>query len=291
MLPAASWSEARHSWQLADELGFAHAWTYDHIAWRDLVGRTWFSSVPTLAAAAAVTRRIRLGTLVSSPNFRHPVPFAKEIITLSDISDGRFILGVGAGAGGADAEVLGAAAWSSAERSRRFAEFVDLTDRLLSSPVTDFTGEYYRARRAHVEPSGRARSRIPFAIGASGPRGMRVAARHGDIWVTNGTSSAPGLIAPAASPELVREQVARLQDACEAVGRDPAGLRTLLLNVNRTDPPLASVEAFADAVGRYGEAGITDMVVPFPRREPPFVGDPAVLERIAGEVLPALGDR
>jgi alkanesulfonate monooxygenase SsuD/methylene tetrahydromethanopterin reductase-like flavin-dependent oxidoreductase (luciferase family) len=65
--------------------------------------------VPTLAAAAAVTERIRLGTMVASPNFRHPVPFAKDLMTLDEISGGRFILGIGAGAGGDgfDASVLG----------------------------------------------------------------------------------------------------------------------------------------------------------------------------------------
>lgn len=273
---------------MADELGFAHAWTYDHIAWRDLIGTTWYSALPTLAAAAGATRRIKLGTLVCSPNFRHPVPLAKEVETLSDLSEGRFVLGLGAGAGGADAEVLGADPWTPHERAERFAEFVELTDRLLSRPVTDWSGRYYRARRAHIDPAGSVRSRVPFAIGATGPRGMRLAARFGDWWVTNGTSAAPGLVPPAASVELVARQVERLREACAAEGRDPATLRTLLLNVNREAPPLASVEAFRDAVGRYGAAGITDMVVPFPRAEAPFVADPAVLERVAAEVLPEL---
>ena len=57
-------------------------WTYDHLSWRHLRDKPWFAAVPMLAAAAAVAGRIRLGPLVATPNFRHPVPFAKEVITL-----------------------------------------------------------------------------------------------------------------------------------------------------------------------------------------------------------------
>lgn len=281
ILPAAGWREASEDWRSADELGFAHAWTYDHIAWRDLIGKTWYSAIPTLTAAAAVTRRIRLGTLLATPNFRHPVPLAKEALSLDDISGGRFILGLGAGAGGADARVLGGRPWTATERAGRFAEFVELSDLLLSAPVTSYQGRYYAAEEAHVDPAAGTRPRLPFAIGATGPRGMRLAARHAEYWVTNGTSPAPGLIAPAADPKLVAEQVARLREVCEREGRDPGTLRTLLLNVNREEPPLRSVAAFEDAVGRFEEAGITDMVVPFPRTQPPFVGARATLERIA----------
>jgi alkanesulfonate monooxygenase SsuD/methylene tetrahydromethanopterin reductase-like flavin-dependent oxidoreductase (luciferase family) len=280
---------ARDTWRAADELGFAHAWTYDHIVWRDLIGQTWFASVPTLAAAASVTHRIGLGTLVSSPNFRQPVPFAKDVLTLGDIAGGRFILGVGAGAGGADARALGQEEWASRERADRFAEFVDLTRQLLTEPVVDYTGRYYQARQARVA-AGQARLPVPLAIAATGLGGMRLAARYAQIWVTNGSSPAPGLIAPEASPELVARQVARLREACAAEGRDPATLRTLLLNVNRAPPALASVDTFRDVAEQYRAAGITDMVVPFPRAEPPFAGNPAVLERVARDVLPELDD-
>ncbi|MGA2522463.1 MAG: LLM class flavin-dependent oxidoreductase, partial [Acidimicrobiales bacterium] len=75
VLPEFRWPEARSLWSRVEELGFDHAWTYDHLAWRTLRDSTWFGAVPVLAAAVVVTTRIRLGTLVASPNFRHPVPF------------------------------------------------------------------------------------------------------------------------------------------------------------------------------------------------------------------------
>ncbi|HWS32543.1 MAG TPA: LLM class flavin-dependent oxidoreductase, partial [Actinoplanes sp.] len=71
------WAESSRRWRLADEWGFDHAWTYDHLGWRDLIDGPWFDAVPTLTAAATVTSRIRLGTYVATPNFRHPVHFAR----------------------------------------------------------------------------------------------------------------------------------------------------------------------------------------------------------------------
>src|SRR6266516_965307 len=89
ILPELPWSTAQSLWRRAEELGFDHAWTYDHLAWRSLRDAPWCGAMPTLAAAAGVTTRMRLGTLVASSNFRHPVSFAREIITLDDVSAGR----------------------------------------------------------------------------------------------------------------------------------------------------------------------------------------------------------
>jgi alkanesulfonate monooxygenase SsuD/methylene tetrahydromethanopterin reductase-like flavin-dependent oxidoreductase (luciferase family) len=286
ILPASPWKEQCAYWRLADQLGFAHAWTYDHIAWRDLIGKTWFAAMPTLTAAACATQRIKLGTLVMSPNFRQPVPLAKEALTLSDISAGRFILGIGAGTPGADAQVIAEKICSLRERADRFSEFVQLTDRLLREPVVDFAGQFYTARQARIDPSATARAQIQLAIATAGQRGIRLAARYADIWVTNGSSPAPEVIPPAATPGLVREQIEQLHEACCRVGKDFTTIRKLLLNTNRSDPPLRSIEGFRDAVGRYGEAGITDMVVPFPRSSQPFNGDIAMLEKIAGDLRP-----
>src|SRR5436189_4408819 len=114
ILPEFRWSTAEPPWRRADELGFDHAWTYDHLAWRSLRDTTWFGAIPTLTAAAGVTARIRLGPLVASPNFRHPVVFAKELITLDDVAGGRLTLGLGAGGEGWAATMLG-----KESRSRR----------------------------------------------------------------------------------------------------------------------------------------------------------------------------
>src|SRR6266516_6142348 len=186
ILPEFRWPTAQSLWRRAEELGFDHAWTYDHLAWRSLRDSTWFGAVPTLTAAAMATERIRLGTLVASPNFRHPVPFATQLVTLDDISGGRFTLGIGAGGDGWDATTLRQVAWSPDERAQRFAEVRELTDRLLREPATSFSGRFYSANGARTYPGCVQRPRIPFAVAATGPRGMRLAATYGQTWVTTG---------------------------------------------------------------------------------------------------------
>ncbi|MEU6867655.1 LLM class flavin-dependent oxidoreductase [Streptomyces sp. NPDC046876] len=284
ILPSSHWKSARHSWRLADEMGFEHAWTYDHVAWRERLGSTWYAAMPTLAAAAGVTERIRLGTLVSSPNFRHPVPFAKEIVTLDDLTDGRFILGLGAGSGGVDAEVMGNMPWSAAERSARFHEFVELTDKLLRTETADHAGRYYGAKEACVDPEGRTRARMPIAVAATGPRGMRTAARHADIWVTNGHSPKPGVMAPSTSPELVREQIGRLTRICADENRDPHALRKLV-HLGQDRSVLESAALFVEVATQYRDVGVTDLVVPFPDERSGDHRDLKVLEQIAAVEL------
>src|SRR3984885_12649513 len=90
ILPDLPWHEARGRFQEAEQRGFQTAWTYDHLSWRTLRDGPWLGAVPLLAAAAASTRTLRLRTLVTSPNFRHPALLAKDVMTLDQISGGRF---------------------------------------------------------------------------------------------------------------------------------------------------------------------------------------------------------
>jgi alkanesulfonate monooxygenase SsuD/methylene tetrahydromethanopterin reductase-like flavin-dependent oxidoreductase (luciferase family) len=241
--------------------------------------------VPTLAAAAAVTSKIRLGTLVASPNFRHPVPFARELMTLDHISAGRFTLGIGAGGSGFDATTTRREPWSRRERADRFEEFVTLLDELLTEPVTTHDGRHYQAFGARMHPGCVQRPRLPFAVAAGGPRGMRLAARFGSTWVTEGPLAPDGsaLGVAGALPGLAAE-MERIDAACAEVGRDPATLGRLLYVGTRISGVTASPEAFRDATGRFEELGVTDLVVHWPRPVAPFAGDLGTLELIAAEV-------
>jgi alkanesulfonate monooxygenase SsuD/methylene tetrahydromethanopterin reductase-like flavin-dependent oxidoreductase (luciferase family) len=279
ILPELRRDELAATWRRAEELGFDHAWTYDHLAWRSLRDSTWFAAVPTLAAAALATERIRLGPLVASPNFRHPVAFARELIALDDLSGGRLVLGVGAGGTGWDATILGQAAWSPHERAERFAEFVTLTDRLLREPATSYAGRYYSADEARSAPGCVQRPRIPFAVAATGPRGMRLAAQLGETWVTTGDRKREGLAA-AEGARVIAAQIARLEEACAAAGRDPRTLARMVLSGVALAGGLDSAESFRETLGRYAEVGVSDFVVHWPRASAPYAGDPAQFERI-----------
>jgi alkanesulfonate monooxygenase SsuD/methylene tetrahydromethanopterin reductase-like flavin-dependent oxidoreductase (luciferase family) len=280
ILPEFPWAKAQAVWRRAEALGFEHAWTYDHLAWRSFRNETWFAAVPTLTAAALATKRIRLGTLVASPNFRHPVSFAKELVALDDISGGRLTLGIGAGSSSWDATMLGQVAWSPGERAGRFAEFVKLLDLVLQEPATSYQGKYYTANEARTYPGCVQQPRLPFAIAATGLRGMRLAATYGQIWVTNGDRTREEMMDAREGANVVRQQIARLEDVCAQLGRDPTSLRRLVLSGPRLDGGLVSVEAFRDTIGRYAQVGVTDFVVHWPRPEQPYAADIATFERI-----------
>lgn len=282
ILPEHRWAVAAPRWARAEELGFDQAWTYDHLAWRSLRDEPWFGAVPTLAAAAAVTSTIRLGTLVASPNFRHPVPFARELLTLDDISAGRLVVGLGAGGEGWDATVLGQRPWGRRERQERFAEFVDLLDRLLSEPAVSHTGRYWTAHEARGHPGCVQRPRAPFAIAATGPASMAVAARHASVWVTNGDRAHEGPPLPAgAGADLVAAQLRRFEQVCEDLGRDPATVDRLVLTGPRLDAGLDDLDDFRAVLDAYEAVGVTDLVVHWPRPAPPYEGRVEVLEAIA----------
>ena len=287
LLPEQRWlADGRRTWQEAEALGFSHAWTYDHLAWRTLRDEPWFGAVPLLAAAAAVTGTIRLGTLVASPNFRHPVPFARELLALDDVSGGRFTLGIGAGGEGWDATMLGHDPWSRAERTARFEEFVGLLDRLLTEPDVSFRGRHYAAVEARSSPGCIQQPRLPFAIAATGPRGMALAARHGAVWVTTGERTSGELVDATAGADEVRRQIDRLEEACAAIGRDASSIDRLVLSGPSLDPGLGSPTQFGDTLGRYADVGVTDFVVHWPRPTDPYRGDRAAFETAIRSVIP-----
>jgi alkanesulfonate monooxygenase SsuD/methylene tetrahydromethanopterin reductase-like flavin-dependent oxidoreductase (luciferase family) len=283
ILPIYPWSEGRKVWRRAEELGFHAAYTYDHLSWRTFRDGPWYGAIPTLTAAATATERIRLGTLVTSPNFRHPVTLAKDLMTLDDIAGGRLTVGIGAGGSGFDATVLGQGAWTPKERADRFGEFVPLLDTLLSQDVTTYEGRFYSAHEARNIPGCVQRPRLPLYIAATGPRGLRLAAGHGQGWITYGDPAGPGEHPAERAPQVVAEQLARLTAACERAGRDPGELEKVLLHGSTQEKPLESVDAFVDYAGRYAELGITEIVVHWPVPDSVYAADQAIFERIVTE--------
>jgi alkanesulfonate monooxygenase SsuD/methylene tetrahydromethanopterin reductase-like flavin-dependent oxidoreductase (luciferase family) len=285
ILPQQPWAEARRTWQRAEELGFDHAWTYDHLSWRSLAGEPWGATIPTLTAAATATSTIRLGTFVASPNFRHPVPFAKDLATLDDVSGGRMLLGVGSGGTGFDAFVLGQRQLTGRERHERFVEFVRGLDVLLrfeepGSGGVSFEGEWFSAHEARMVGEPAQHPRLPFVVAADGPKGLRLAAELGDGWVTLGRESENA----DAWWRSVAEVSRRLDDVLAEVfagrGRDASTLDRYL-SLDSHGYALESVDSWEDAVGRASELGFTDVVTHWPRREGVYAGREEVLVEVA----------
>jgi len=282
ILPQYDWPEAARRWRAAEDYGFDHAWTYDHLAWRGLAGERWHATVPTLTAAATVTSRIRLGTFVASPNFRHPVPFAKDFATVDQISGGRILLGLGSGGTGFDAFVLGQPELTPRERFARFAEFAEALDVLLrfetpGSGGISFEGSWYTAAGARMVGEPSQHPRMPLHLAADGPKGLALAVRIADGWVTTAGADDDTAAWWRRAGELIR----RLDDACATAGRDPSTIsRTLSLDAEARYS-LASVDAFEESVGRAAELGYTDVVSHWPREHGLYAADEAVLDEVA----------
>lgn len=273
ILPDARWPAALELWREAEARGFATAWTYDHLSWRSLRDGPWLGTIPLLAAVAASTSTLRFGTMVTSPNFRHPGLLAKDVMTLDEISGGRLELGVGAGGGGFDATVLGQPPLTTSRKAARFEEFVEMLDLLLREPAASYSGEFFTAVDARTYPGCTQRPRVPFTVAASGPRSLRVAARFGAAWVTVG---APGSSATSREWfDSVTLQVANLAVACEREGRDPSTVRRVALVNLEAAWAQGSVGAWDDFCGQVEALGFTDVVVHWPRpTDPSWPGPP-----------------
>jgi alkanesulfonate monooxygenase SsuD/methylene tetrahydromethanopterin reductase-like flavin-dependent oxidoreductase (luciferase family) len=247
----------------AEQAGVRAVWTYDHLTWPLLADGPWYGAVPLLAAAAMVTDRVRLGTQVASPNFRHPVPFAKELMTLDQLTGGRLEIGIGAGTEGPDALVLGEPPMSRAERADRFEEWLGLLDQLLREPVTTVHGQRYSAVDAHQLPGCVQQPRLPFTVAATGPRALRLVARYGQGWVTYGPYGAQ--VEPDDWFAAVAEQSRRLTDALAAEGRAADSVRRSAQFGLEMYWPFESAERYADTLGRLVDAGIDEVSVHWPR--------------------------
>jgi alkanesulfonate monooxygenase SsuD/methylene tetrahydromethanopterin reductase-like flavin-dependent oxidoreductase (luciferase family) len=283
ILPEARWSTAAVWWRDAELMGFDQAWTYDHLGWRSLVDHPWFDAMATLATAATVTDRIRLGTLVSSPNTRRAPSFVREITTVDDVSAGRLTIGLGSGGlGNYDNTVFGGPEITTADRTSQFEEFVEGLDRLLTNDRATLDGDHVRAIDARSTPGCVQTPRVPFVIGALGPKAMRLAAQYGSAWVTTGR--------PAETDNEYWQGVKKLSERFSEIDETTDGStdRMLLLDAAGPTFSLESVGVFEDQLGRAKDLGFTDVVTHRPRKNGVYAGKTEVLEQVASTVLPTV---
>jgi probable F420-dependent oxidoreductase len=153
---------------------------YDVLVMPDHLGRQ-LSPFAALAAAAASTTRLRVGAFVFANDYRHPLMLAREAATLDLLSGGRFEMGLGAGWMTGDYRQLGMEYHPASRRIDRLAEATPLIKRLLAGETVTHRGEHYQLDRASVGVEIVQKPRPPLAIGAGGPRMLKLAAREADI--------------------------------------------------------------------------------------------------------------
>ena len=262
-----AWGEVREIALAAEETGFDSIWVGDHLLFRDRVTgvRGPLEAWSMLAALGEATERALIGPLVAATSFHNPAMIAKKAAAVDDISGGRLILGLGAGWNEAEYSAFG---FPFDQRVSRFEEAFTIIRTLIREGAIDHAGRFYTHREMELLP--RARADMPLLIGSNGPRMLRIAAPHVDMWNSwyTGFDNRPeGIVA-------LREKV---DDACRQVGRDPGEIErtaAVLVQLGRgsgriagstvrpdVTPITGSHEEMADSLTRFGQTGITHLQV------------------------------
>jgi F420-dependent oxidoreductase-like protein len=179
----------------------------------DRAERGSLDALTTLGALAAVTEKLRLGTMVSPATFRHPSVFAKSIATIDQISGGRVDPGLGAGWWDREHEAFGFDLPELGPRMDAFEEQLEVITGQWGDGAFSFDGEHFKIVDVDALPKPLQRP-MPFIIGGSGgPRSLRIATR----WASEYNTVFSG-------PDKLREVRGKLDAACAKQGRDPATL-------------------------------------------------------------------
>lgn len=251
------YAEIRAAAQQAEADGFDSIWVPDHLFYRrpDEPTLGIWECLTMLSALAEATQRVEIGTLVLCTSFRNPAILAKTATALDEISDGRLVLGIGAGWNEPEYNAFGL---PFDHRVDRFEEAVQIIKPLLREGRVDFDGKYYQARDCEDLPRGPRVSGPPLLVGGEGPRMLKLTARYGDMWNTGYMGE----------PETMAEPLARIHAACDKEGRDPAtlGITALiglwfpeLLPEKPTfleNPLIGAPEHIADAMRGYADLGV-----------------------------------
>jgi alkanesulfonate monooxygenase SsuD/methylene tetrahydromethanopterin reductase-like flavin-dependent oxidoreductase (luciferase family) len=232
------WENIKEMATVAEEVGFDSVWVPDHLIFKMEEGEPegFWEAMSMLAAIAAVTSKVELGSAVNCVSFRNPALYAKMADTIDEISGGRFVVGLGAGYHDPEYEAFG---YPTDYRYSRFEEAFTIIRSLLREGKVDFEGTYHSARECELRPRGPRPDGPRIILGTLGPKMLRLAAEHADEW--NGWLATRGN-----EPENVEEMRELVDAACAEVGRDPATLKrsvgALMSPTGRRQPHLARLQ-------------------------------------------------
>ena len=271
----------------ADETGFFYVAVCDHVAvprrLAPAMGTTWYDTIATLGFLAAVTKRVRLLSHVWVAAYRHPLQSAKSFTTLDHLSEGRVIVGVGAGHVPEEFAELGV---DFARRGRLLDEAIDALDVALRDEFPSFTGPTWRASDGGIGPRAVQSPRPPMWVGGSSPAALRRAGERGDGWLPQGTPR-----------KHMAEQVRAVLDHRERAGRtDGIDIGTvcefLYVGVPGWDVGRGVItgkpEEVAASLREFGAMGVDHLQVRFKSRSLRELLDQ--MESFGADVAPLLND-
>ena len=256
-------------WQEADaEPSIEHAWLFDHFY--PLTGDTnngpCLEGWTLLSAFAALTKRLRIGIMVTGNTYRHPAVLANMATTVDIISQGRLDFGIGAGWNEQEHTAYGIPMYTTGQRIRRLSEACEVIKLLWTEDVANLEGRYYQLKDAHSNPKPVQKPYPPIVIGGGGEQlTLRVVAKYAAIWNMAG-----------GPPEVFKHKNAILDSHCAEIGRDPSTIaRSIQLMVNPDD-----IDETRSRVQSYVEAGVTHFILnlrdPYPQ---------GICHRVATEII------
>jgi Coenzyme F420-dependent N5,N10-methylene tetrahydromethanopterin reductase and related flavin-dependent oxidoreductases len=279
VLPNEPWPDLVGRWRRLEVGGLDGIWSCDHFTNPHRPGQPWFEGATSLMGLALTTERVRIGLLVGAITSRHPTLFAQEAKTIDHASRGRLDIGIGAGGAPTDPPMWGVDDWPPAERSGRFAEYVEMVDLLAREAVVTYDGQWYATKGAVMDPRFVQEPRPPFLIAAHGARTLDVAARYADNWNTFGPTLAEA-----------RRSSERLDGACIRNGRDPSEIRRSALIGLIGDTAWTTANEFAGLVRRWYDGGFTHFIFydpPYSRQGVPHA-EPSVVDQLLTHTIPRL---
>jgi F420-dependent oxidoreductase-like protein len=262
-----SWDQWRALATTAEDAGFEALFRSDH--YEALAGGPNTGSLDawsTINALAALTSRIRLGTLVSPGTFRHPSVLARMATTADHVSNGRIELGMGAGWHEGEHRSFGFPFDSVKDRFDRHAEQLEIVRRSWEPEPFDFAGRFYTLERCDAQPKPLQQPHPNLIVGGgAGPRGVALAARWADEYNT---------VFP--SDDEARERRERIAQACEQAGRD---MITFSAMIRLEGTSSALVERLRDLEA----AGVERVMLQHLAHD-----DVATVERVGRDVIPVV---
>ena len=285
----------RDDFVFAESIGLDNAWVIDQFGIDGVPEVPLLEAWTTLAGLARETERIRIGAMVTNVSTRNPGVLAKSILTVDQISGGRVEAVLGGGFYPVEHAALGIDFLDGAGRSERLREAVAILDGALRGDTVTHDGVHFRLSDATFRPAPTQLPRPPLWVAAQAPRSLRVAVQYADAVVSLGEEGQP----IEKSLPAFRARMARLDELCVEEGRDPTSLRRCYFAGWANEPIFASVEATAELIGRYVEAGATDFTFYLYNPAEPLLEDFVAehraatrdqLEQVAAEVFPRFRD-
>jgi F420-dependent oxidoreductase-like protein len=258
-------AELQEVWKEAEDLGFDTLWVNDHLL--PSVGPPDGANLDgwtTLAAIAAATSRVKIGALVTSNTFRHPAVLAKMATTVDHLSNGRLILGIGAGYLESEHQAYGITLPPVKERTKRLEEALEVITKLWTADSTvSFKGQYYTLVDAPFMPKPLQRPYPPIMIGGVGEkRVLPLVARYAQMWNIGNLT-----------PDEIAAKSKVLEEYCRKIGRNCAEIERSYLTplYVKTDP--AEAQGFLERVAKQRGLSVEQA------RKSLLVGDPAAIRR------------